>query len=318
MDVRRYTNLDNLQISTSFKDLLKWQKERRNKPKDLSFMVPRADLIELGFLQMNRKETSLTWIGHATFLLQVSGLNIITDPVWANRMGLEKRLAPPGIKLSDLPEIDIVLISHNHYDHLDFKSLRGLKGSPLFYIPEGLSTLFHKKGLEKTEEFCWWDRKQLGNVEFTFVPAQHWSKRTLWDANTTLWGGWIIRKMYEGTSDKKETQVIYFVGDSGYFRGFQEIGVRYKIDYLLIPIGAYEPEWFMSLQHLTPEQAVQAYIDSGAEYFIPMHYEAFRLGDDTAKEALERLETAWLGQEIDPAKLKILRLGETLSPSSRF
>lgn len=306
-------NSHDFKIPISFKDLLKWRRARSRKKKDFSYIIPQANNKELDFIKTNRKEFSLTWIGHATFLIQICGLNIVTDPVWAKRMGFQKRLAPPGISISDLPEIDIVLISHNHYDHLDFTSLRQLKGKPLHLVPKGLGKLFNKKGLKSTEEFMWWNHKTINNkIEVTFVPAQHWSRRTPWDTNKSFWGGWVIKENDKFLADKKQGVTIYFVGDSGYFDGFKQIGERFNPNYILAPIGCYEPEWFMSYQHMTPEQAIQAYLDSNSNILIPMHYDAFQLADDTPKEALDRLEAELKRRKSDAINLKILKLGETL------
>ncbi|WP_018132325.1 MBL fold metallo-hydrolase [Effusibacillus pohliae] len=304
---RRYENLDQAKTTGSFREFVKWQQERRRKVKDLSYVVPQADRVDIEFLRANRTETTITWIGHATFLIQLSGLNILTDPVWANRMGFEKRLAPPGLALTELPAIDAVLISHSHYDHLHFRSLRRLKGSPLHMVPAGLRSLFRKKRLPRTEEFGWWESRKIGRVEFHFVPAQHWSKRTLWDTNRSHWGGWVV-------TNGRET--VYFAGDSGYFRGFHEIGRRFAVDAALLPIGAYEPEWFMSPQHVTPEEAVQAYLDVGADTFVPMHYGAFRLADDTPREALDRLQAEWARRGLPSSRLRILKHGETIRLST--
>lgn len=309
---KSYENRNQNKLSISLKDILRWYKERYHKRKDLSFVVPQSENFP-ELLHANHVETSITWIGHATFLIQLGGLNILTDPVWARYMGVAKRLTAPGLALTQLPQIDVVLISHNHYDHLDFKSLQKLKGNPLHLVPEGLGKLFRRKGLQNVEEFVWWQYKQLGQVNFTFVPAQHWSKRTPWDTNQSLWGGWIMgKKSITPGSENNSIDNIYFVGDSGYFSGFKTIGQRLQISHVLMPIGAYEPEWFMHVQHVTPEQAVQAYLDLGADYFIPMHYDAFRLGDDTPEEALQRLDAAWTNKRIDSSRLHKLKLGETL------
>lgn len=300
-----FENLDNVRLTKTFKDFLRWQRERSAVSKELTYSVPHCPNKEIEFLKENRSEGSLTWIGHATFLIQVGGLNILTDPVWSDRMGLQKRLAGPGIPLDHLPPIDIVVISHNHYDHLDFWTVSKLKGNPLCLVPQGLASLFKSKGLSRVVELCWWEERILESVELVFVPAQHWSKRGLWDTNASHWGGWLIK-------EKTASSFIYFVGDSGYFRGFREIGRKYPIDYMLAPIGAYAPEWFMHIQHVTPEEAVQAFLDAKAENFVPMHYDAFRLGDDTPYEAVTRLKAHWEKQNLDSTGLKIMSLGETL------
>lgn len=305
---KHFRNLDNIELSTSFKNFFRWQKEKKVKKKDLSYRVEQVPEKYIEFLRLNRTKSTVTWIGHATFLIQICGINILTDPVWARRMGFVSRMAEPGIPIDKLPEIHAVLISHNHYDHLHFKSLKQIKGEPLLLVPDGLGPAFKRRGLARVEEFQWWNEKRIGEVMFTFVPAQHWSKRTLWDTNLSLWGGWVIESVAEECS-----KTVYFAGDSGYFRGFREIGNRFKnINAALLPIGCYEPEWFMCIQHVTPEQAVSAFLDTGSEYFVPMHYEAFRLGDDTPEEAIGRLELEWKRQGLDSSRLKSLKLGETL------
>ncbi|MGV3466082.1 MAG: MBL fold metallo-hydrolase [Heyndrickxia sp.] len=282
---------------------MRWQSERRKKVKDLSFVVPQEPDKKYDYLQMNREDVTITWIGHSSFLLQMNGLNIVTDIVWANRMGLDVRLAQPGLTPEQMPEIDVVLLSHSHYDHLDMPSLKKLKGNPVLFVPIGLGNYFKRRKFQSVKEFNWWDKISIENVTFTFVPSQHWTKRTLTDTNTSLWGGWVI----EGRE-----KTIYFAGDSGYFDGFKEIGEKFNIEYALIPIGAYEPEWFMSAQHINPEEAVQVFIDVQAKKFIPMHYGAFRLADDTPKEALDRLLAEWEKKHLEKDSLHILKLGETL------
>ncbi|UOF92652.1 MBL fold metallo-hydrolase [Fodinisporobacter ferrooxydans] len=310
---KRYFNLDDVPHTKSIKHFQRWRKERRQKQKDFSFSVPHTDRVALEYLYSNKKDTTITWIGHSTFFIQSGGLNILTDPVWARRMGLDKRLTDPGIPLGQMPAIDVVVISHSHYDHLNFTTLRKLKGNPLYLVPEGLKQKMIKKGFPSVMELNWWSSHRIGDVEFTIVPAQHWTKRTIRDTNTSHWGGWLIDNAAFAKQANTEKQVIYFVGDTGYFRGFKEIGKRFSIDYALVPIGAYEPEWFMAPQHVNPEQAVQAFLDTQAKYFIPMHYGTFRLADDTPIEALERLDREWrrLGLGID--RLKKLKLGETIT-----
>ncbi|MGD8192217.1 MBL fold metallo-hydrolase [Brevibacillus ginsengisoli] len=300
---KRYANLDDVSVTKTFAEVRKWRKERKAKPKDLSYTVPSEDGIDYAWIRNNREQTSVIWIGHATFFIQVNGLNILIDPVWASRMGFEKRLSPPGLPLEELPAIDVVLISHGHYDHLNFSTLRKLPGSPTYLVPAGLARLFSRKGLTKVQEYNWWEQEERSEVTFTFVPAQHWVRRTLWDTNTSHWGGWVI---------EHQGKTIYYAGDSGYFRGFREIGERFAIDIALLPIGAYEPEWFMSSQHMTPEEAIRLFGELRAKLFIPMHYGAFRLADDTPKEALDRLTAEWDRQRLADEQLRILRLGEVM------
>lgn len=299
---KRYMNIDPAAVTNSFKDLRQWQKERKAKVKDFSYTVEQSPAKVPDYLRSNREEVSITWIGHSTFYLQVGGLNIWTDPVFANRMGFAKRLAGPGYLPEELPNADVVLISHGHYDHLDYPSLRRLQGDPLFLVPVGLGAAFRRKGY-RAEEFGWWQECELQGVKLTFVPAQHWVRRGPFDMNTSLWGGWMI----EGAGGS-----VYFAGDSGYFQGFKEIGDRFDIDYALMPIGAYEPEWFMRMQHVSPEEAVQAHLDVKAKYMVPMHYGAYALADDTPREALDRVLAEWERLGLEKDTLKVMKLGETL------
>lgn len=310
---RRFTNLDNVPNTNTFQELLAWRKERKGKVKDHSYFVGQAANKEVTYLQANRSETTVTWIGHSTFLLQIGGLNILTDPVWADSMAFDKRLSAPGLMIDDLPPIDVVLISHSHYDHLHLTSLRKLarKGKFKVLVPEGLRSWMRLRGMRDAEELPWWGSTQVGEVMFDFVPAQHWTRRTLTNTNATHWGGWVIRKREEVEADSSD-KAIYFAGDSGYFRGFGLIGEKYRIGTVLMPIGAYEPEWFMGKQHVTPEEAIQGFLDTGGDWFVPMHYGSFPLADDTTKEALDRLHAEWKRLELQKDHLKILLHGETL------
>lgn len=300
---KRYENLDGISTSKTRQDLWKWQKERRQKKKDLTQHIPQAEHKQIKQLQANRSLPSITWIGHSTFLLQINGLTILTDPVWANWQGVQKRQTQPGLALADLPEIDVVVLSHSHYDHLDFATIRRLKGKSTFYVPHGLKKAFIRRGYQDTYEANWWDHFTIGDVKFSFVPAQHWTRRSLFDMNTSHWGGWII--------EHQETS-FYFVGDTGYFRGFTEIAERFTLQYVLMPIGAYEPEWFMRDSHINPEDAVKAFLELAGDFFVPMHYGTYRLADDTGPEALMRLEKEWARLQQPSEQLKILKLGETL------
>ncbi len=305
--MQRFGNLDSARINNApIRQVGRWSQERLSRigsGRDYSQNVPNV-VPDLAFLHQNRTEPSVTWIGHSTFLIQLDGLNIITDPVWARRMAFQKRLAPPGIELPDMPAVDIVLVSHSHYDHLHMSSLRRLRGDKKLLVPAGLKSKLFLRGFRDTTELHWWENAVIRNVNFTFVPAQHWTRRNPWDKNLSHWGGWVM--------ELENGPTIYFAGDSGYFRGFEEIGRRFDIDVALLPIGAYDPEWFMAAQHVSPEEALQAFLDLKAKYFVPMHYGAFKLADDTPKEALERLETARSRLQIPEERLFLLRHGETM------
>ncbi len=304
--VKKFENLDAVKNEHTFRDMYRWNKERRKKQKDLKTQIGRLDYPQIDELRTNQFRTSITWIGHSTFLIQLDGMNILTDPVWAKRMGVQSRMTAPGINIEDLPSIDAVLISHGHYDHLDFSSIRKLKGDPVYYVPIGLGKAFLKRGYRKVHEANWWDRLKHETLFFHFVPAQHWTRRGVRDTNTSHWGGWMIE------NDRK-AETIYFVGDTGYFKGFRDIAERFHHpNYVLMPIGAYEPEWFMASSHINPEDAVKAFMELNGDCFIPMHYGAYRLADDTGPEALERLLNEWSRRQMPEKKLKTLLIGETL------
>lgn len=300
----RYSNYDDVNNLKSISDMLRWSKERRSKKKDLTNQIPQHDIKEVKALKENLQEPTITWIGHSTFLIQMNGKNILTDPVWAQRMGFQKRMTAPGIELHDLPNIDIVLISHGHYDHLDFGTIKKLKGKPRFYVPIGLKSAFSRRGYRNIVEAKWWDYFTYEGLKITFVPAQHWTRRSLFDTNTSHWGGWIIE-------DSSSNRSIYFVGDTGYFKGFKEISEKFTLDIVMMPIGAYEPEWFMKTSHINPEDAVKAFLELKGKTFIPMHYGAYRLADDTGPEALDRLYKEWNRLGLDKELLTILLIGET-------
>lgn len=305
----RYENMDNISTKKPIREFLRWRKERIQKKKDSSFVIEQSPVKQAAFLRTNTHKTTVTWIGHSTFLIQMNGLNILTDPVWSKKIKTVPRLTNPGLTLEELPPIDIVLISHSHYDHLDFPTLRQLKSDVLHLVPSGLQKLFLRKKIFHVEEYNWWEHTVIDNVYFHFVPAQHWTRRSLFDMNSSHWGGWIIE-------NKTTEETIYFCGDSGYFRGFKEIGERFTIDIALMPIGAYEPEWFMKISHISPEEAVQAFLDIKAKHFIPMHYGTFPLADETPKEAVTRLRNNWNLRMLPWEQLHVLFLGQTYIATS--
>lgn len=305
---QKFSNLNDISNKKTIQDMRKWQKERKSKIKDLSVNIGQCPNKTITEIKENRTHTSFTWIGHSTFLLQINGLNVLTDPVWAKRMGFQKRLTEPGIPINDLPEIDVVVISHGHYDHLDFPTIKKLPGDPHYFVPIGMKSLFNRKGYRKVTEMSWWESTDHQGLTLHFVPAQHWTRRTMTDMNTSHWGGWILQG---------QNETLYFVGDTGYFSGFKEISERFTIDTVFMPIGAYEPEWFMADSHISPEDSVKAFLELQAKQFIPMHYGAYRLADDTGPEALERLLNEWEKRQLPKEQLKVLLIGESFLDMGR-
>jgi L-ascorbate metabolism protein UlaG (beta-lactamase superfamily) len=233
-------------------------------------------------LRANSQRASLTWIGHATVLLQSGGVNVLTDPNFADDTGgLFRRTAPPGVAIQDLPPIDVVVISHNHRDHLDEDSVKKLGPKVQYVVPLGMASWFRARKLTHVTELDWWQSTKVtarngATVELTLVPAQHWSQRSGVDKDRTLWGGYVI------DAGGKRT---YFAGDTGYPAAFAEIGKRFPgIDYALLPIGCYAPRWFMHPQHMAPEEAAAAFRELGAKELLPIHWATFRLTDEPMDE----------------------------------
>jgi N-acyl-phosphatidylethanolamine-hydrolysing phospholipase D len=263
-------------------------------------------------LRARSTSATLTWIGHATFLIQLGGLNVLTDPHFSDRASPvsfvgPRRLTAPGLAFEDLPPIDLVLISHDHYDHLDRPSVLRLAAihRPLFLVPLGLKAWFASIGItERVEELDWWDSRRVGNLLLTCTPVQHWSARTPWDMNRRLWSGWAVHG--DGRS-------LFFGGDTGYWQpGFREIGERLgPFDLALVAIGAYEPPEIMRLTHTTPEQALELFTTVGARTFVAMHWGTFDLAEEPIDEPPRRLAAAADRMGLPPERLWIPRHGET-------
>jgi N-acyl-phosphatidylethanolamine-hydrolysing phospholipase D len=253
---------------------------------------------------------SITWIGHATLLVQVDGLSVLTDPQWSDRAGPTswlgpKRLTAPGVSFEALPRIDVVTISHDHFDHLDLPTVKRLaaRDDPLFLVPLGLRAWFADNGMSHVAELDWWQEREHRGVRFVCVPAQHFAQRSLWDANRRLWASWAVigrgRRLYVG-------------GDTGYFPGFKEVGRRLgPFDVAALPIGAYLPPEIMKLVHLTPEEAVQAFVDLDARVMLGMHWGTFDLADEPLDEPPLRMLTEIGRRRIDPSRAWVPKVGET-------
>ncbi|MEU1292009.1 MBL fold metallo-hydrolase [Streptomyces sp. NPDC005840] len=236
-------------------------------------------------------DLSLTWAGHASFVVRIGGLTVLTDPVWSRRIvGTPERVTPVGVPWPEVPHVDVVVISHNHYDHLDAATLDRLPpGTPLL-VPAGLADWIRRRGFTEVTELDWWEAVELpgplGPVRFDFVPSHHWSRRGLTDTCRSLWGGWMLTAPGGPRA--------YFAGDTGYGHWFGEIGHRYPdIDLAILPIGAYEPRWMLHPVHTSPEEAVRACEDLGARILTPMHWATFLLSAEPPLEPLSRVTAAW-------------------------
>lgn len=256
-------------------------------------------------------EPAVTWVGHATLLVQMDHVAFLTDPIWSDRpsplsFAGPRRFVPPGIALDDLPPIDFVLVSHGHYDHLDVRTLAALaKRSPhtRFLVPLGNAELLRENDVENVDELDWGDTRNVGGVAVHCLPAQHWSRRGLGDENQTLWSSWAV------TGPGRR---FYFAGDTGYFDGFARIaGALGPFDLAAVPIGAYLPVAMMKEAHLNPEEAVQAALDLGAERALAMHFGTFDLSDEPLDEPPRRFREAGAATSLGEAGTWVLRIGET-------
>ena len=234
-------------------------------------------------------ELGITFIGHSSFLLQIGGRTLLIDPVFAERLIALRRLRRPGVKIKDLPPIDMVLLSHAHMDHLNRPSLRriiaqNLKTSgkaPIAVVPWGVEDLVSDLGFAQVVTLEWWQTKSLDGLDVTLTPCKHWGARLFKDTHRGF-GGYVIRG---------GGHTLYHSGDTAYFDGFTKIGQRLKPEVALLPIGAYRPDSYRGV-HTCPEEALQAFLDLGAQRMIPMHYGTFRLSQEPMEEPVERLMAA--------------------------
>lgn len=298
-----------------------WQRFRSELPPDpLPGELPKGEpavarpRLEAG----SEGEARLTWVGQATFLVQLPGLNVLTDPVFGERASPlpwagPKRFTAPGLALAELPPIDVVVLSHDHYDHLDRPSVRRLaKEHPgaTWFTPLGYRRWLGRRGVERVVELDWWEEASHGGdsgarASLRCLPTRHWTKRRVFDARKRLWGAWRI---------ESGGRRVYFGGDSGYCPAFGEVAEREApFDVVLLPIGAYEPRWFMAAAHMNPEEAAQAYADLGGRgACIAMHWGTFRLTDEDPLEPPRRARRAWSALGLEAGDLYVPRHGETV------
>ncbi|GAB3775444.1 MBL fold metallo-hydrolase [Ramlibacter monticola] len=328
-----FRNVTGAQVAKPFSWLVRWRVDqwREGLPQAPRQPTP-VTLPQLQLLKANTEPVrriavqgarppvpSATWIGHATVLVQSGGLNILTDPVFSERASPvtffgPKRAQPPGIALADLPPIDVVVVSHNHYDHLDRLSAVQLNersgGRTLFLVPLGLKDFLARQGIANVVELDWWDAYRHEGVEFRLVPVQHWSARGLHDRYDTLWGGWAVF-----APDLR----WYFSGDAGYSGHFAETRERLAVqaregtlfDLALLAIGAYEPRWFMREQHMNPAEAVRAHQELGARRSLGIHWGTFTLTDEALDQPPVDLAAARQAQGLAAGDFFVLPIGGT-------
>ncbi len=298
-DGRRFFNPDHPQ-ARGVAEVFRWKLTSRAEPSprfidDVQPSIPPHSV--------EGEELRVTFVNHATVLIQYRGLNILTDPIWSDRASPftwagPRRHRAPGVRFDDLPRIDLVLLSHNHYDHLDLSTLRRLSASR-FIVPLGVAKLLQRERIGPVQELDWGESAKMAETSIHCVPAMHFSARGLFDRNRTLWCGFVI----------ESARSIYFAGDTGFGNHFAEIRERFgSPDLALLPIGAYEPRWFMSAVHMSPEDAVQAHRILGAKITIAIHYGTFQLTDEAIDTPRNRLV------ECMPSdSFRVLNNGQTIA-----
>lgn len=274
---------------------------------DPAFVAPRAAPDQL----------TITWVGHTTFLIQIAGLNVLTDPIWSQRASPvpfagPRRWVPPAIDFDRLPPIDVVVLSHDHYDHLDSRSISRLAErypAAVWYAPLGVGAFLKQRGARDVHERDWWEEGSIHNLNLTCVPAQHFSGRTLGRRNQTLWSGWTLRSAERS---------VFFAGDTALHPEFAAIGARCgPFELAILPIGAYEPRWFMGSVHMNPEDCVKAMTQlmtaqQGEKLtMVAAHWGTFKLTDEPMDEPPAMMRELWQASGLDRNDLWIMKHGET-------
>jgi N-acyl-phosphatidylethanolamine-hydrolysing phospholipase D len=332
-----FQNPDAAFTPKSLADVLRWRWNASRRGLPLPPQAPIPQLApDLDFLHRNatagaRMKPAVSWIGHATVLAQLGGLSLLTDPIFSERASPvsflgPKRYQPPGVAVGDLPHVDLVLVSHNHYDHLDEASVDTLNrqrgGPPLFVVPLGLKSWLSARGIGNAVELDWWQSHRLqghhGEVEIALVPAQHWSARGLTDRMSTLWGGFAVF-----AADCH----LFYAGDTGYSRDFTDMRARFAqrqrpeqgggFDIALLPIGSYEPRWFMASQHVNVEEAIRIHRDLGAKQSLGVHWGTFELTDEALDEPPRVLATERRTQGLSEQDFFVMAIGETRPLAAR-
>ncbi len=298
----------------NFSKLLRWrlsekkdytEEERAYRPKVIPGLKERILAMAEGDF--------ISWAGHGTFLMRIGGEYWLTDPMFSKRALLPKRKTPPAIAAPEIGELKgqiNVIISHNHYDHFDKRSVAGLPEGSRIFVPLGLGETVRALGKKNVTEMDWWQEVDLGGgVRVVCLPAQHWSRRISQGVNRTLWASFLLIT---------PTVTIYYGADSGYFLGYREIGRRYPgIDYALLPITAYHPRWFMHYAHVDVQESLDAFRDLGARYFVPTQWGTFHLGDEPVGYAALELKRAVQERQIDPRAMVLMDIGQVVPILSR-
>ena len=300
---RGYRNPWGVNLKPEFSRLLKWQTEKNpwRVRKRSGPASPRIEADPVGGIVSHPAQARVTWLGHASWLVTVDGVSVLIDPVFGWAGPVPRKVRAP-LRVDSLPHIDIVAVTHGHYDHMDRPSLRALGKrfgeDTLFVLPRGLSGSLPRV-CRRRVELSWWQAVTVQGVQVSLVPAQHWHRRSLTDTNRSLWGGYVV----------SGTHAVYHSGDTGAFDGFRAIRHAFpRLNAAILPIGAWEPRWFMADQHMDPDGSVAAFQALGAETFVAMHWNTFDLtdepldeGPDELRRAVERADLSFDAQFVVPA-----------------
>ena len=283
------------------RDILRWKLGKKD-PTDTSLDGVRPAVADGGAEALRDRECAV-WIGHATWAFRMAGKLVVIDPIWSTSIsGTVRRLIPPGVELAAMPDVDIVLVTHDHRDHMDLPTLAKLPHAATYIVGAGNGERMRDLGHDKVVELDWWDAHVIDELSITFVPARHWSMRMPWDRNQTLWGGFVVRG---------PRGAVYHSGDTAWGDHFAEIADRAgPIDWAMLPIGGYSPRWFMESQHIDPEEAGRAFDALRARHLLAMHWGTFRLTDEAIGEPVARLRTWWQERGLSDERLWIPAVGE--------
>lgn len=290
---------------------IKWRPglARADRKSDSNYVPEYATPDMSRIREPDTSKIQLTWVGHSTFLIQVAGMNILSDPIWSERASPvqwagPRRQARPGMRFEDLPKVDVVLISHTHYDHLDRNTVLKLGNAPKYVVPERVGAWFKNEGLTNVVELPWWKSETFDALKISAVPAKHWSKRWAYGIEDMGWGGFVV---------ESPVGTIYFAGDTGYHdEYFKDIGEKFPdIDLALIPIGAYYPREIFGRMHIDPREATVVHKEVGAKKSVGMHWGAFKLTQEPLDEPPRLLVRERDAAGIPPEEFSAMKIGET-------
>jgi L-ascorbate metabolism protein UlaG (beta-lactamase superfamily) len=305
----KFANYD-VGLHKGFLDVLKWKFFQNDKqPWPEWIEEPKGATPPLKVANKLR----VSFINHASFLIQLENYNILTDPIWSERTSPvtwagPKRVREAGINFDQIPKVDLVLISHNHYDHLDLATLKRLekRDSPTIMAGKNTCKLLHEEGMKNCREYDWWQHSLYQSLKVTFVPARHFSGRSLFDRNEVLWGGFVI--------ESSQYAPLYFAGDTCYGKFVEMLAQKFKVfDLCLLPIGAYLPRWFMKIVHMNPADAVKAHQELKCKQSIGMHFGTFQLTDEAIHTPAEDLKKALDEKGLSTKEFMVPKFGESFT-----